>query len=339
MGADGFRIDVAHGLVKENLLNDHHDPKGLSDALRIDVDMEISKREALLASVPFFDRPGVHEIYRNWRKHFDSFDKPIMAVAEAWVHPPVNGVAYVRSDELHQIFNFDLLIAPFEAKTLYRLINNTIEMLKDVSAYPTWAISNHDSPRVASRLGTEEARALALFLFALPGSCYVYNGQELGLPDADLADSDRQDPSFLRTNGETKGRDGARVPMPWSGQESPFGFSAGKPWLPLPASWKNLTVESQINDKESSLSLYKRALSQRAKLLDTNELTWDISRIEQGVLGFTRGGIQVYLNTGDKPVALKASELILASDGAQTCENGELELKSGRAVWLALKEI
>jgi alpha-glucosidase len=338
MGADGFRIDVAHGLVKENLLNDHHDPKGLSDALRIDVDMEIRKREALLASVPFFDRAGVHEIYRNWREHFDSFDKPIMAVAEAWVHPPANGVAYVRPDELHQIFNFDLLIAPFEAQTLFRLINNTIEMLKDVGAYPTWAISNHDSPRVASRIGADEARALALFLFALPGSCYVYNGQELGLPDAELADSDRQDPSFLRTKGETKGRDGARVPMPWSGTQSPFGFSSGKPWLPLPATWNNLTVESQINDQESSLSLYKSALSERAKLLGTNELTWDSSRIEQGVLGFTRGGIQVYLNTGNKPVRIKASELILASSGEPTCENGELELKSGRAVWLKLKD-
>ena len=338
MGADGFRIDVAHGLVKENLLNDHHDPKGLSDALRIDVDMEISKREALLASVPFFDRAGVHEIYRNWRKHFDSFDKPIMAVAEAWVHPPANGVAYVRPDELHQIFNFDLLIAPFKAQTLFRLINNTIEMLKDAGAYPTWAISNHDSPRVASRIGAEEARALALFLFALPGSCYVYNGQELGLPDAELADADRQDPSFLRTKGETKGRDGARVPMPWSGKQSPFGFSSGKPWLPLPATWNNLTVESQINDQESSLSLYKSALSERAKLLGTNELTWDSSRIEQGVLGFTRGGIQVYLNTGNKPVRIKASELILASSGEPTCENGELELKSGRAVWLKLKD-
>jgi alpha-glucosidase len=257
-----------------------------------------------------------------------------MAVAEAWVHPPVNGVAYVRPDELHQIFNFDLLIAPFEAKTLYRLINNTIEMLKDVGAYPTWAISNHDSPRVASRLGTEEARALALFLFALPGSCYVYNGQELGLPDADLADSDRQDPSFLRTNGETKGRDGARVPMPWSGQESPFGFSAGKPWLPLPATWKDLTVESQINDKESSLSLYKSTLSERAKLFSgAGDFTWDTSRIEQGVLGFTRGGIQVYLNAGDKPVRLNSGELILASNAAPTCENGELELKSGNTAW------
>ena len=334
MGVDGFRIDVAHGLAKENILTDHHDPKGLSDALRIDVDMEIGKRESLLASVPFFDRAGVHEIYRSWRKLFDSFDKPIMAVAEAWVHPPVNGVAYVRPDELHQIFNFDLLIAPFDVKTLVRLISNTIEMLKGVGAYPTWAISNHDSPRVASRLGTEEARALALFLFGLPGSCYVYNGQELGLPDADLADSDRQDPSFIRTNGETKGRDGARVPMPWSGQESPFGFSTGKPWLPLPASWKDLTVESQVKDQKSSLSLYKNSLSKRAKLLaGSHDFTWDISQIEEGILGFSRGEIQIYLNTGNKSVKLQASEIILSSSGAPTCENGEVELMPRRAIW------
>jgi alpha-glucosidase len=212
-------------------------------------------------------------------------------------------------------------------------------MLKDVGAYPTWAISNHDSPRVASRLGTEEARALALFLFGLPGSCYVYNGQELGLPDAELADSDRQDPSFLRTKGETKGRDGARVPMPWSGQETPFGFSSGKPWLPLPSTWQDLTVESQVKDQESSLSLYRSALSERAKLLvGTNDFTWDLSGIDAGVLGFARNGVQVYLNSGEKSVALSAGEVILSSSGAPTWENGELELKKGRAVWFRLKE-
>jgi alpha-glucosidase len=210
-------------------------------------------------------------------------------------------------------------------------------MLKNVDAYPTWAISNHDSPRVASRVGAEEARALALFLFALPGSFYVYNGQELGLPDAELADSDRQDPSFLRTNGETKGRDGARVPMPWSGQVTPFGFSAGKPWLPLPATWKNLTVESQVSDSQSSLSLYRDALSQRAKLLsDANDFTWDTSRIDEGVLGFSRNGVQIYLNSGDQSITLPARELILSSSGTPTCENGELELKKGRAVWFKL---
>ena len=207
-------------------------------------------------------------------------------------------------------------------------------MLKDVGAYPTWAISNHDSPRVASRIGAEESRALALFLFGLPGSCYVYNGQELGLPDAELADSDRQDPSFLRTNGETKGRDGARVPMPWSGQETPFGFSSGKPWLPLPATWNELTVEIQSSNSESSLSLYKKALSERAKLFgDATDFSWDVSRIEDGILGFSRGGIQVYLNSGGKSVKLVAGTIILSSSGSPTCENGELELMPKRAVW------
>jgi alpha-glucosidase len=334
MGADGFRIDVAHGLAKENILTDHHDPKGLSDALRIDVDMEISKRESLLASVPFFDRVGVHEIYRSWRKHFDSFENPVMAVAEAWVHPPVNGVAYVRPDELHQIFNFDLLIAPFEGKTLFNLIDNSLEMLKAVGAYPTWAISNHDSPRVASRLGADKARALALFLFALPGSCYVYNGQELGLPDAELADSDRQDPSFLRTKGETKGRDGARVPMPWSGDETPFGFTSGKPWLPIPANWKDLTVQSQSHSEDSSLSLYQRALNLRATyFLGAQDFKWDTSQIDQGILGFQRGGVYVYLNSGNSSVKLQASETILSSSGMPACENGELELMPERAIW------
>jgi alpha-glucosidase len=334
MGADGFRIDVAHGLAKENILTDHHDPKGLSDALRIDVDMEVSKREALLASVPFFDRAGVHEIYRSWRKHFDSFDQPIMAVAEAWVHPPENGVRYVRPDELHQIFNFDLLIAPFDASILFNLINNSLEMLKGVGAYPTWAISNHDSPRAASRLGANEARAMALLLFGLPGSCYVYNGQELGLPDADLADSDRQDPSFLRTNGETKGRDGARVPMPWSGEATPFGFTSGKPWLPIPKVWKDLTVENQTKNLESSLVLYKNALALRAKLFTgTSDFNWDSSALQRGLLGYTRGGTSVYLNSGISSVILKASQVILSSAEQVTCTNGEIELKPGRAIW------
>jgi alpha-glucosidase len=243
-------------------------------------------------------------------------------------------VAYVCPDELHQVFNFDLLIAPFEAKTLFKLINITMEMLKDVGAYPTWAISNHDSPRAASRLGNEQARALALFLFGLPGSCYVYNGQELGLPDAELADSDRQDPSFFRTNGETKGRDGARVPMPWSGQVTPFGFSTGKPWLPIPTTWNDLTVESQRLNVESSLSLYKRALSQRSTLFSgASEISWDTSRIDEGILGFSRSGIQIYLNSGLKSIKLAATKIILSSSGSTTCENGEFELMPKRAVW------
>ena len=119
LGVDGFRIDVAHGLVKENLLTNHPDPQGISDALRLDVSMDPEIRYALLPTVPYFDRQGVHEIYRKWRKLFDSYqDREIMAVAEAWVHPPVNATRYVRPDELHQVFNFDLLDAPFKADFL-----------------------------------------------------------------------------------------------------------------------------------------------------------------------------------------------------------------------------
>ena len=334
MGADGFRIDVAHGLAKENIASDHHDPQGLSDALRIDVAMAKEERENLLASVPFFDRAGVHEIYQGWRKHFDSFNKPVMAVAEAWVHPPKNGVLYVRPDELHQIFNFDLLIAPFEGQVLFELISNTFEMLKEVDAFPTWAISNHDSPRVASRIGSEESRALALFLFALPGSNYIYNGQELGLPDAQLADSDRQDPTFFRTKGETKGRDGARVPMPWTATTTPFGFTSGKPWLPLPENWNGHSVESQLKNENGTLGLYRKALAIRSQvLIGKSEFAWNIDGLSSGVLGFSRGDFHVLLNTGKQAAKVQASSLILASNLDTTLQNGEIELKAGRAIW------
>jgi alpha-glucosidase len=123
------------------------------------------------------------------------------------------------------------------------------------------------------------------------------------------------------------------VPRPWSGQETPFGFSAGKPWLPLPTNWNELTVEIQSSNSDSSLSLYRSTLSERAKLLGANDFTWDLSRIDQGILGFSRGGIQVYLNSGDKSVKLQASEIILSSSGSQNLLNGELELMPRRAIW------
>jgi alpha-glucosidase len=175
---------------------------------------------------------------------------------------------------------------------------------------------------------------MALFLFGLPGSCYVYNGQELGLPDAELADSDRQDPTFFRTNGETKGRDGARVPMPWSGEVTPFGFSSGKPWLPLPAAWKNLSVEAQSSDPQSTLSLYRNALSLRGSLfVGATGFTWDIGKLDQGVIGYSRNGIQVYANAGNESVQLLGTEVILCSSGQSFIENSEVELKPGRAIW------
>ena len=326
LGADGFRIDVAHGLAKEDIHVDHYDPQGLSDALRLDVLMEVEKRNSYLAKIPFFDRDGVHEIYRKWRKIFDSYgDREIMAVAEVWVHPPKRATLYVRPDELHQFFNFDVMNAPFDSEYLYKSISDMLNLVKEQSAWPTWCLSNHDSERVASRIGSQAARAMALFVLGLPGSAYIYNGQELGLPSGEMSDSDRQDPIFFRTNGKQKGRDGARVPMPWSGETSPFGFTNGKPWLPLQNDWKEFTVEHELADLNSSLNLYKRALELRKEyFLGSGELTWTRTN---GLLSYKRGKIEVLINISDQEIPI-SGKVILAS---QTVAD---VLPPATAIWL-----
>lgn len=326
LGADGFRIDVAHGLAKEDIHVDHYDPQGLSDALRLDVLMEVEKRNSYLAKIPFFDRDGVHEIYRKWRKIFDSYgDREIMAVAEVWVHPPKRATLYVRPDELHQFFNFDVMNAPFDSEYLYKSISDMLNLVKEQSAWPTWCLSNHDSERVASRIGSQAARAMALFVLGLPGSAYIYNGQELGLPSGEMSDSDRQDPIFFRTNGKQKGRDGARVPMPWSGETSPFGFTNGKPWLPLQNDWKEFTVEHELADLNSSLNLYKRALELRKEyFLGSGELTWTRTN---GLLSYKRGKIEVLINISDQEIPI-SGKVILAS---QTIAD---VLPPATAIWL-----
>jgi alpha-glucosidase len=321
LGIDGFRIDVAHGLVKEDILKNHPDPQGLSNALRLDVAMDSEKRNALLLTVPYFDRQGVHEIYRKWRKIFDSYaGREIMAVAEAWVHPPVNATRYVRADELHQVFNFDLLTAEFTAEVLFDVIDRSIALNATVNALPTWALSNHDSPRVASRIGSEQARALALFVFGLPGSAYVFAGQEIGLPDGELADSDRQDPSFFRTKGEIKGRDGARVPLPWNGESTPFGFTTGKAWLPIAQSWSEFTIEKELADPKSSLHLYQSALNLRKEFMNgAGEITWVQSPKHanrgQSLLAYRRGSVTVIMNLTDsvQECAIEGKLLIVSS--------------------------
>ncbi|MEK6649035.1 MAG: glycoside hydrolase family 13 protein [Actinomycetota bacterium] len=336
LGVDGFRIDVAHGLAKEGLLRDHPDPQGLSDALRLDVEMDTKTRETLLSTVPFFDRDGVHEIYRQWRIIFDSYNRDVMAVAEAWVHPPERATRYVRSDELQQVFNFDLLVAPFNDQVLFDCIDRTLKIIGGVGASPTWALSNHDTPRLVSRIGEEAARALALFIFGLPGSCYIYQGQELGLADAELADRDRQDPAFFRTHGTQKGRDGARVPLPWSGPHTPFGFTSGKPWLPIPEQWVDLTIEKQTGDTSSSLEMYRAILELRNHFLkNQDDFRWTNTPDGSGLISFRRGNVEVILNTSDSSHTLSGlGELLISSDGAIAAENGEIHVNAHSCAWV-----
>jgi alpha-glucosidase len=283
----------------------------------------------------------VHEIYRQWRKIFDSYgSRDVMAVAEAWVHPPINSTRYVRQDELHQVFNFDLLDAPFNAQHLFGVMSAAIDLMKSVEALPTWALSNHDSPRVASRIGDLESRALALFVLALPGSCYVFAGQELGLPDGVIPDESRQDPIYFRTKGVQKGRDGARVPLPWSGENAPFGFTSGKPWLPLQESWKNSTVEKQDSDPKSTLNLYRNALNLRAEHLVTNgDINWIESPVHghkgDSLLAFKRGNVSVFMNLSNLPIEVDITgKLLVVSSGIVDARDGKVTIPPVSTIWL-----
>ena len=336
-GVDGFRIDVAHGLVKEEIEKDHYAPELLSDALRLDIKMEPAKRSEILATVPFFNRPGVHEIYRRWRRIFDSYDRDVVSVAEIWVHPPEEAAHYVRPDELNQVFNFDLLTTPFEAKALFESISGAFSILEPVGALPTWALSNHDSPRVASRLGVVQSQALAVFLLGLPGSFYLYNGQELSLPDGEVLDKYRQDPVYFRTGGRQKGRDGARIPLPWDIATPNCGFSATRPWLPIPESWRELSVEAQEGDSESSLNLYRRALAVRQQLVSsTDTIVW-VETNQVHVLAFRRGSYLVLLNTSGAATQLDADGSILLSSHPTTSTDGKrVQLAPLSSCWISL---
>lgn len=336
-GVDGFRIDVAHGLVKEDLLVDHPAPQALSDALRLDIEMDPKERSDILATVPFFNRPGVHEIYRSWRKIFDSYDRSIVSVAEIWVHPPSEAALYLRPNELNQVFNFDLLTSAFDANLLYESIESAFSILRPVGALPTWALSNHDSPRVASRLGVEESKALFIALLALPGSLYIYNGQELSLPDAEVADEFRQDPVYFRTKGGQKGRDAARVPLPWDSQQTQLGFTSGKSWLPIPDHWREISINVQDQQVDSSLNLYRRGIQLRKSVLEFDKaIVWQEIGAH-GLLVFQRGSTLVLLNTSTKLCSYGVTgEIVLASTSAISLENSRVTLPSASACWVRL---
>nr|NCW96631.1 glycoside hydrolase family 13 protein [Actinomycetota bacterium] len=346
LGADGFRIDVAHGLAKDEILKDHHDPEALTRALRLDVtDMPDSQRAELLSDVPFFDREGVHEIYRGWRKIFDSYPDERISVAEAWVHPSSRAARYVRSDELHQIFNFDFLVAPWSAATLIPAIKRTLSEVATVAAPPTWVLSNHDSPRLVTRLGGGEsgelrARAFALLTHALPGGIYIFQGEELGLADGELADEVRQDPIFYRTNGKDKGRDGARIPIPWDSSNN-FGFTTGSPWLPIPSHWSSKSVAAQDEVKGSSLNFYRESLRIRSshpalKKSRDYEIHWLTA--PEGVIAFERNpGFALFANTTAETMSLEAPagfEILFFSRPGVVLNGSRLTLPGDATCWL-----
>jgi alpha-glucosidase len=287
-GVDGFRIDVAHGMIKAEGLPD----VGFSTMTTGQRQVELLGKGRL----PYFDQDEVHDIYRAWRPILDSYPGGRMAVAEAWAETPQRLARYIGPDELHQAFSFDFLDATWSADSFRKVIDTALAESTIVGAPTTWVLSNHDKQRHVTRYGDgaeglRRARAATLLMLALPGCAYIYQGEELGLPEVlDLPDELRQDPAFLRT-GES--RDGCRVPIPWSGELAPYGFGpAGSElsWLPAPATWRGLSVAAQTGVPGSTLELYRAALRIRrehpALAADAGGVTW--LETEPGVLAFSR---------------------------------------------------
>lgn len=324
-GVDGFRVDVAHGLLKEESLRDQVVPEGVEPSSDAQSMIELS-----LDDEPMWDQPEVHEVYRRWRRVLEEYPGDRMLVAEAWTQSAASLARYVRADEMHQAFNFAWLLAPWSAKAFSEVVTGTLEELSEVAASPTWVLSNHDVVRHVTRYGggaqgLARARAATLAMLALPGSAYLYQGEELGLEQVDVHPDDRQDPSWLRTRGSERpeiGRDGCRVPIPWSGTEPPYGFGpgTGQPWLPQPADWAAFTVEAETGVPDSTLEFYRDALAARRRYAGPSGGD-NVEMLDLGtdLLAFRRGRLTVVLNCGEASVALPPGEVVASSvplDGA-----------------------
>ncbi|GAA4796427.1 glycoside hydrolase family 13 protein [Streptomyces ziwulingensis] len=347
-GVDGFRVDVAHALAKD-----------LTEPLRDLGTPALSDADALAefapGTHPFYDRDEVHEIYRDWRKILDAYAPPRAAVAEAWV-PGARRALYARPDELGQAFNFEYLQAGWDAAELRRVIESSLADAAAAGASATWVLSNHDVVRHASRLvlppgtdtdawllsggtapavdeaaGLRRARAATLLMLALPGSAYVYQGEELGLPEvAGLPTEVLQDPIWEQTGHVRKGRDGCRVPLPWTTHGPSYGFGASGAWLPQPPDFGGYSVQAQDGVEGSTLELYRAALRLRRRLLDGESLTW-ADDTPPDVLRFDRSPAwRCVTNLSPHPVGLPPGDVLLSSaplpDGL---------LPADTTVWLA----
>jgi alpha-glucosidase len=355
-GADGFRIDVAHGLVKVPGL-----PDTPSDTHELSVERT--------SDLPMWDQPGVHDIYRRWRKITDSYsvegkDADRILCAEAWVWPSDALALYVRPDELHQSFNFGFLMSPWIASEMRAEITASLAAVAEVGSPQTWVLSNHDVVRHASRLGfppvsgrlrmsgigaddpqpdaevgLRRARAATTVMLALPGSAYVYQGEELGLPEAtELPDDVRQDPTWEKSGHTSRGRDGCRVPVPWESDAPSYGFGpSGNTWLPQPAVYGELAVDRQKGVEGSTLELYRELLRvRREQRVGRGELTW----VDLGadVLAFdvsaeSGAPIRVIANLGGEFLSLPGDAEVLVASAEVDVSRG---LPTDSAVWLRL---
>jgi len=319
-GVDGFRIDVAHALFKEESLPDVADPQLTLEGNDLDT--------------PMWEQPEGHDVFRRWRQILAEYDGDRMAVGEAWCPTPERTALYVRPDELQQTFNFHWLLADWSASSFHEAIDTTLTSLAQVRARATWVLSNHDVVRHSTRygggaVGRSRARAATLAMLALPGSSYLYQGEELGLEQVDVPGEHRQDPEYLHGRGE--GRDGCRVPIPWAGDAPPYAFGPGdrQPWLPQPGDWASVSVAAERADPHSTLAFYRAALAARTAQLAEgwdDDIAWH--DLGADVLAFRRGPVTVVVNCGDDAIELPEGDVVVATEQL----DGRLPANAG--VWM-----
>ena len=349
-GVDGFRVDQPHAMGKAPGLPDHPD-----------VDRAGAGFIEGEPSPPMWFQESVHPIFRKWRAILDSYPGQRAMCGEAYVLPLSFMALWVRPDEFHQTFNFRFLDSEWKPQILRASIDESFAAFDSVGAPSTWVLSNHDIIRHATRmggvqgrptasdgigpndpqpdreLGLRRARGATLFTLGLRGSMYLYQGEELGLPEhTTLAPEFRQDPTFFRTNGKRVGRDGCRVPLPWvSGLGAANGFNtSGKSWLPQPEIYSSYARDLQEGVAESTLEMYKHALSLRKQLdLGNGSFTWDESLCGENVLAYRNGSILVVHNFGHNAIALPDGEIIASSLYGMKAGH---QLAADQTVWIQL---
>ena len=347
---DGFRIDVAHGMWKED---------GLPD---VDVaELELLDRHYR----PYWDQEEVHEIHRDWRKITDTYKHQPMLVSEAWAPNDQRIAMYVRPDELHQSFNFSFLTAKWEAKSLKKIIDQSMAEVVKVGAPPSWVWENHDVVRKPDRLdlglqnkgkGIEKfgdpkklnkeralkrAAAATLLELALPGGAYIYQGEELGLFEVrDIPEDRLEDPIWKMSGHTDRGRDGCRVPLPWTkdsagahGFSSDKNLSVDKAWLPQSAGWGERAVDTQQGVSGSFFEMVKQALKIRKLEPGLGDGQMDWIDVNDEVIAFERPGkFACYVNFGLADVVIPYGSEVLVSSAPLKGEH----LPTDTAVWLRL---
>jgi alpha-glucosidase len=345
-GVDGFRVDVCDAIVKAPGLPDWpHAAHGVVEPV-----------DGVMP--PMWDQEGIHDVFREWRRVLDEYDGQRILCAEAWL-PPERVARIVRPDEMHQAFNFAYLSLPWDADAIRTTIDVSLAANGAVGAPTTWVLSNHDVMRHASRfgydgpveleagvgiddpqpdreLGLRRARAATLVMLGLPGSAYLYQGEELGLPEATtLPDAVRQDPVWERSGHRIRGRDGCRVPLPWTADEPSFGFGTADgtaTWLPQPDDFGAFAIDRETADPGSTLSTYRAALRARRELdVAAGPLRWDGEDAGADVLAFSSGTVTVVANLGSAPVAVPAGTVLVASV-PEAVVDGMLQVDA--AVWI-----